>query len=98
MITQLAHGLDETSRFVEALLALKLVEPLDVSLRSDDGTRHRLDGLYTVNIDRLQALADAVVLALFRSGHLRLIHAMADSLQQIPVLAQLHNSRLSRAM
>jgi hypothetical protein len=98
IITQLARGLEETERFIGSLLALKLVEPVDVSLRFDDGTARRLDGLYTVSLDRLEALADADALALFRSGHLRLIHIMAASLEQLPVLAQLHNSRLSQAI
>lgn len=98
MMTQLTYGLDDTERLIESLLSHKLVEPLDVSLRFDDGTRHRLDGLYTVSLDRLQALADDQALALFRSGHLRLIHAMAGSLEQIPVLAQIHNSRLSEGV
>ncbi len=97
MITELKYGLEETGRFIESLLALDLVEPIDVTLRFDDGTRHRLDGLYTVSLDRLHALTDADALGLFRSGHLRLSYAMAGSLEQISVLAQIHNNRLTQS-
>lgn len=98
MMTQLKYGIVETSRFVDLLLALKLVEPIDISLRFDDGTRHRLDGLYTVSSDRLHMLPDADVISLFHSGDLRLIYAMIGSLEQIPVLARMHNDHLSRGI
>jgi hypothetical protein len=94
VVTKLQYGLEETSKFIETLLALRLVEPVDISLRFDDGRQHRLDGLYTVSSDRLHALEDADVLRLFRDGHLRLAYLMISSLEQIPVLARLHNQRL----
>lgn len=98
MVTQLALGIDQTNTFIQALAQLKLIEPIDISLRFDDGTHHRLDGLYTVSGDRLSDLADDAVLRLFRDGHLRLIHSMIGSLEQIPVLARMHNARLARGL
>jgi hypothetical protein len=94
MITKLQYGLEETSKFIGSLLALRLVEPVDISLRFDDGRQHRLDGLYTVSSDRLHALGDADALSLFHDGYLRLAYLMISSLEQIPVLARLHNQRL----
>lgn len=97
MITQLKHGLDETKRFIENLIRLKLVEPIDISLRFDDGTRHHLDGLYTISSDRLLELTDNEALSLFRDDHLRLAYAMVGSLEQIPTLAHMHNARLTQS-
>lgn len=96
MITQITYGVAETSQFIDRLLSLKLVEPVDISLRFDDGSRHRLDGLYTVSSDSLHALDDREALTLFRDGHLRLAYLMISSLEQVRVLANLHNERLSR--
>jgi hypothetical protein len=97
-ITQLKYGLDETEMFVRQLLSMQLIEPIDISLRFDDGTRHHLEGLYTVSSDRLHALSDTQVLDLFRRGYLRLAYAMIGSLDHIPVLAKLRNDRLAEGL
>jgi hypothetical protein len=91
----LAAGLRETETAIAALLALKLVEPIDVSLSFDDGQRMALDGLYTVSRDALAGLPDAEIARLFRAGHLQLALTMADSLNQIPLLARRRNDRLT---
>jgi len=40
----LASGYEETERFIETLVDLRLIEPIDISLRFDDGKKVRLDG------------------------------------------------------
>lgn len=90
----LKSGVEETEAFIRALLAHKLVEPIDISLRFDDGETLSLQGLYTVSLDALRDLDDPAALALFRSGHLQLAYGMIASLQQIPVLAHRRNRRL----
>lgn len=91
---QLKAGVDATRGFIRELLDLELVEPIDISLRFDDGEKLRLDGLYTVSRDGLGELDDAQVLKLFRSGHLQAAHCMIFSLNQVAVLAQRRNARL----
>lgn len=93
-LTKLKIGVEQTSAFIKVLLRLELIEPIDISLSFDDGTRCRLDGLYTISSDALNELADEDVLALFRSGHLQLAHCVIGSLRQIPVLARARNERL----
>jgi SapC protein len=95
---QLALGTEPTDAFIRALLDLKLIEPIDVSLRFDDGETLRLDGLYTVSRDKLHDLDDADVLRLFRDGHLQLAHIMTASLQQIPLMADRRNRRLAQGL
>ncbi|MGN6124871.1 MAG: SapC family protein [Sphingomonas oligoaromativorans] len=97
MVGQLKQGIDRTNAFIQTLIRLRLVEPIDISLRFDDGTHHRLDGLYTVSSDRLSELADDEVLSLFRNDDLRLVHTMIGTLEQIPKLARMHNERLTRS-
>ncbi|MET3713347.1 hypothetical protein ABIC65_004077 [Sphingomonas trueperi] len=94
-LAQLHRGVEETQAFVDALLAHKLLEPIDVTLRFDDGTSLDLTGLYTVSLDTLHALDDGAVLTLFRAGYLQLAYALAGSLRQIAVLAARRNRRLA---
>ncbi|MBY8827028.1 SapC family protein [Hephaestia mangrovi] len=90
-------GLSETDAFVETLVALGLVEPIDIALRFDDGERISLAGIYTVSLDGLRELGDADALMLFRKGWLQLAYTMIGSLKQIGVLAAHRNRALARA-
>ena len=92
---QLNGGVEATREFVRELLALKLVEPVDISLSFDDGRTLRLDGLYTVSRDALQDLEDGQVVDLFRKGYLQAAYTIVLSLNQVAVLARRRNARLS---
>jgi len=95
---RLHSGLEQTQAFVSALLGLKLIEPIDISLRFDDGDTLQLQGLYTVARDKLDELDDADALRLFRSGHLQLAYTMLASLEHIPLMAQRRNRRLAQGL
>jgi SapC len=90
----LKPGVEMTKMFIARLLELKLIEPVDVEVQFDDGTRRKCMGLYTINQEVLSRLPDEVVVELFRRGYLRLMHLMIASLKQVPVLARKRNSRL----
>jgi hypothetical protein len=97
LFRDLKPGLEATRVFVETLIKLKLVEPIDIDVAFDDGTKRRLEGLYTVNQDALRALSDADVVSLFRNGYLQLIYLMVASLKQVAVLARRKNDALLKA-
>lgn len=90
-------GLETTNAFVAAVSELRLIEPVDISLRFDDGERLQLRGLYTLSLDRLRDLDDSAVLKLFRAGHLQLAYVMAASLKQVARLAAIRNQRSRKA-
>ena len=94
LFRDLKPGLEMTKTFVESLVGLKLVEPIDIDLAFDDGSKRKLTGLYTVNQQVLSALPDATVVDLFRKGYLQLIYLMMASLKQVPVLARRKNDAL----
>jgi hypothetical protein len=96
LFRDLRPGLEQTKVFAATLLELKLIEPVDISLAFDDGSSRQLEGLYTVNQDRLKKLADAKILELFHRGYLQAIYLMIASLKQVPILAQKKNARLAR--
>lgn len=95
ILGQLVRGKRDTDAFIARLLNLKLIEPVDVSLRFDDGESLVLDGLYTVGLDTLRELQDHDVLSLFRDGHLQWIYLMTGSLKQIRILAERRNRGLA---
>ncbi|MET0308192.1 MAG: SapC family protein [Sphingomonas sp.] len=94
-IGELMRGVEETRDFIQTLLGLRLIEPIDISLRFDNGEHLSLAGLYTVSRDNLGELADADVVRLFRSGFLQAALCASGSLSQIPVLARRRNARLT---
>lgn len=94
LFRDLVPGIERSRIFTETLLGLKLIEPIDIDIGLDDGTKRSLVGLYTINKDVLRELPDADVLTLFRRGYLHLIHLMIGSLAHIPVLARKKNNRL----
>ncbi|WP_454884688.1 SapC family protein [Sphingomonas oryzagri] len=93
-LTRLKGGLAETETFIAVMLQHRLIEPIDVALRFDDGERLHLEGLYTISLDKLQDLDDRAIVALFRDGHLQLAYAMIGSQRQVAVLARRRNARL----
>lgn len=95
VLGHLHEGTAQSTAFVRSLVELKVVEPIDITLSFDNGERLALQGLYTASRDGLRELGDADVLRLFRSGHLQLAYAMAGSLNQIRLLAQLRSRRFA---
>jgi len=90
---EIHSGMERTKAFIADLSALKLIEPIDISLKFENGERLTLQGLYTVSLDSLRDTADTDALRLFRAGHLQLAYAMAASLRHIPRLARLRERR-----
>jgi hypothetical protein len=93
-LSQLHAGLPRTEQFLKRLLALKLVEPIDLSFSFDDGERLVLEGLYTISRDALAELDDVAVIGLFRQGDLALAQSVLGSQQHLSRLARLRNDRL----
>jgi hypothetical protein len=91
---ELQPGIETTKQFIQTLMQLRLVEPVDFDMEFSDGSARTVTGLYTISQDALRDLPDATVLELFRSGCLKLIDLMVASLKQVPVLAQRKNDAL----
>jgi hypothetical protein len=94
VMRDLRPGEEMTKVFIQTLLSLKLVEPVDINVGFDDGTTRDVQGLYTVSQDVLRELPDDKIVELFRRGYLQLIYLIIGSLKQVPVLARRKNLRL----
>jgi hypothetical protein len=92
---ELRAGTDETREFIRSMLDYKLVEPVDISVSFDDGSRCAVNGAYTLNRDTIFELRDAEILDLFRRGYLHLASLMIASLNQIGALGRRRNDALS---
>lgn len=82
----------DAQRMVDDFARRRLIRPLQLILRHDDGSEHQIEGLYTPGTEVLAALADAAVVELYRAGHLAAAAIMSASLSQIERLRQLHNA------
>ena len=94
-IGEVIAGRAATRAFIQEMLTLKLVEPIDITLSFDDGEKLTLDGLYTVSREALMDLDDATVLRLYRNWYIQAAWCMAFSLNQVSVLAGRRNARLA---
>ncbi|HEX5461702.1 MAG TPA: SapC family protein [Steroidobacteraceae bacterium] len=95
-VSYLHSGIQATRVFIARLLDLKLIEPIELEVEFDDGSRRDGVGLYTIDVGAFGALGDTTVVELHRRGYLRLIDFMIASLKQLPVLASRKNARLLR--
>jgi hypothetical protein len=95
-VSYLYSGMRATQVFIARLLELRLIEPIDLEVEFDDGSRRNGTGLYTIDAGSLGALEDAAVVELHRRGYLRLIDFMIASLKQLPVLTSRKNARMLR--
>ena len=95
-VSYLHSGIQATRVFIARLLDLKLIEPIELEVEFDDGSRRDGVGLYTIDVGAFGALGDTTVVEFHRRGYLRLIDFMIASLKQLPVLASRKNARLLR--
>ncbi len=93
-LQELRAGNEMSRIFIETLMSLNLIEPVDINVAFDDGKRLEINGLYQVNQNVLRELPDDKVVELFRRGYLQLIYYMIASIKQVPVLVQKKNRKL----
>ncbi len=88
------QGLAETPAFIAALLEHELLESFVFDIELVDGSQNRLAGFYTINEERLQALAGAQLEALNRRGYLQAVFMAIASLSNLRLLVERQNRQL----
>lgn len=91
-LAELAQGQQATGEFVDQLQTLDLLVPLQLALRAD-GERTTVNGLYSVDQQKLEALTDDQLLQLQRRGYLHWIYTLLASQSQIYPLVNRHLQR-----
>jgi hypothetical protein len=97
LFRNLNPGLKTTKTFITRLLELKLIVPVDIDVRLDNGTARKCVDLYTIDQKVLKMLPDAVVVELFRCGYMRLIDCMIASLKHIRLMVNKKEARTLEA-
>ncbi|GAA0858605.1 SapC family protein [Aliiglaciecola litoralis] len=94
-ILQSIHlGHQQTNEFIDALLALDLIESVSIKVALDDNSQHELNSLYTINEEKVAALDGDDLQKLHQQGYLRMIHMMDASMSNLSVLIEKKNQQL----
>lgn len=91
LLAELLNGEEKMEHFIEKLLSLQLLQPMQLEITFESGELIRIDGMYTINEDRLQSLASADVIELHNLGYLSYIHTMRVSTGHIYSLVDKKN-------
>ncbi len=94
ILNALHEGLKQTTAFVEALLALDLLESFVLDVQLKDQSQHRLAGFYTVNEERLRAVDGTAMAALHAQGFLEPLYMIVASTVHFRDLIDRRNRRL----
>lgn len=88
------HYGHETSRlFIQALVALNLIESLTLDIELDDGSKNQLAGYYTINEDTLNKLPQDDLFRLHQHGFLEPIYMVLASQSRIADMVARVNKR-----
>lgn len=93
ILLMMHDGLESDARFVDAILALGLLEPFTLDVELKDGSKNRLSGFYTIDEDKLRHLGADALAKLNSDGHLLPIYMVIASMSNIRDLIDRRNSR-----
>ncbi|MEW9797208.1 SapC family protein [Alteromonas sp. CYL-A6] len=92
LLGELANSEMVTKRFVEKVVELDLLDPIQIRLTYVDGSARNVTGMFSINERKLLELSDEVVLELHKNGFLGAMYALMLSLGQLNRLVELSNS------
>ena len=90
------QGAEALPAFMAALLRHELLESFVLDVEAADGSQNRLIGFYTINEERLAALATPAVAELHAQGWLAAIYMTLASIAHLRDLIDRYNKRLVR--
>ncbi len=96
-LAELLDGETRTRDFINVLLALNLIMPMALDISFANTQQQRVQGLYTINEERLAQLDANQLIELQQQGYLQPIYTMIASLGQVYALIQKKNERLGNA-
>lgn len=97
LLKALKDGLQQTQAFIDTLLALELVVPAELKIEFADKSKRQINGLYTIDRQRLQALKSADIVDLHSRGYLEAIYTMLASFGHVHSLIARKNARIDGA-
>jgi hypothetical protein len=88
------QGREQSRVFVELLLNHELIEEFTLDVELNDGSKHQLQGFYTIAEDRLKELPQDSIAELFSAGYLQAIYMVIASFANFRSLIKRKNQRL----
>ena len=88
LLAELASGEIRSNQFVQRMVQLDLVRPIQLELKGPGLDPRKITGLYSIDELKMRSLADGVLTVLNASGHLRAAFAMLSSLGHLQIQAQ----------
>lgn len=83
VLVTIHQGHEQRHSFIETLLKLELIESSSLAVTFSGGSSANLEGLYTINEDRLRTLPADAVVALHQQGYWQHIYMMLASIGNI---------------
>lgn len=90
------HGHETNTSFSKLLVGLDLIESLALEIEFGDGAKQSLEGLYTINENKLRELNANALESLHTDGHLKDIYLMLASLPNLERLIDRKNQSLAQ--
>jgi hypothetical protein len=88
LLSELVTGEQRTRAFVEKLVALDLIQPMQLELRTRGSAPRKISGLHSIDEKKLHSLDGATLAELHAPGYLHAMHAMVSSLGHLQILAR----------
>ena len=95
VLMEIHQGHEISQSFSQLLVGLELIESLIVDIELVDGSRQGLDGLYTINEEKLKGLGANGLETLHKKGHLQDVYMMLASLPNLARLIARKNRMLA---
>jgi hypothetical protein len=95
VLGELVAGRQRTEQFIATVLSLDLLAPIVLDIVLDDGTPLQIQGLYSLDEDKLKQLDEREIGTLWKAGFLDLIYAVLIASGQIFKLIRLKNQRIA---
>jgi hypothetical protein len=93
LLTELVDGEKQTYAFIQTLLELKLIMPMSLDITFADQKQRQVQGLYTIDEDKLENITSDALQMLQQKHYLKPIYTMIASLGQVYSLIQKKNER-----
>ncbi|MDC0603016.1 SapC family protein [Aliiglaciecola sp.] len=94
-LSQLVAGEQQTHDYIHTLSELNVLVPLSLEFTFVDGQSRKIQGLYSIDEDKIKQLSGDTLESLNQSGVLQLIYTQLASLAHIYVLLNQKNKRLN---
>jgi hypothetical protein len=94
-LAELFNGEEETQNFIQWLMELKLIMPLSLDITFADQQTQRIQGIYTIDEEKLAKLDSGQLMDLHQRGYTKPVYTMIASLGQLYALIHKKNQRLA---